>query len=90
MSSDARHNDEVILAKLDGFRELFEERTSTIMNEISEIRVQTTKTNGRVTALEMTGAEAKGKAKVTGILWGGITSIVVSVVAFFINKQVGT
>lgn len=88
MPTDARHNDEVILAKLDGFRELFEERTSTIMNEISEIRVQTTKTNGRVTALELVGAEARGKAKVTGILWGGLTSVVVSIIAFFINKQV--
>ena len=85
---DARHNDEVILAKLDGFRELFDERTKDFETTLLRIEAQTIKTNGRVTVLEMSSAEARGKAKISGVLWGGVTSIIVSVVAFFINKQV--
>jgi hypothetical protein len=85
---DSRQNDLVILAKLDGFRELFEERAGNIEATLYRVEQQVLKTNGRVTTLELTGAEARGKAKVTGILWGGLASVVISVIAFFINNQV--
>lgn len=88
MQEERRQGNEVILAKLDGFRELFEEHKRNVDTTLARIEVQTIKTNGRVTALEMVGAEAKGSAKNAGILWGGVVSIAVSVVAFFINKQV--
>jgi hypothetical protein len=86
--SEARHNDEVIIANINGFRELFEQQTKNVEKTLERIEAQVLKTNGRVTALEMTQAEVRGKAKVTGILWGGVSSVVISVIAFFINKQV--
>lgn len=85
---DRRHTDQAIIAELRGFRELFEERTENMMVEIKEIKEQTTKTNGRVTTLELVGAEAKGKAKVSGILWGAVTSVAVTVMGFFITSRI--
>ena len=85
--NDARHNDEVILAKLDGFRELFEQHKDNVDETLKRIETQTIKTNGRVTTLELESAEVRGKAKIAGILWGGMVSVGVSVIAFFINKQ---
>ena len=84
---DHRHNDEAILAELRGFKELFIERTGSQDKRLASIEAQTMKTNGRVTVLEMIGAEARGKAKVSGIVWGGITAVGVSVISFFINKN---
>ena len=83
----SEHKDDAVIAELRGFRELFEERTNNIINEVTEIRVQTQKTNGRVTTLELESAESRGKAKISGILWGALTSVGVSVIAFFINQR---
>ena len=95
MPDDYRQNDLIILAKLDGFRELFEahrknidERYSGMEKRLDNILEQTKKTNGRVTSLEMIEAEVRGKAKISGILWGGAASVVISVIAFLFNKQV--
>ena len=88
MTEDRRHTDQEIIAELRGFRELFEERTNNIESTLTRLEEQTTKTNGRVTVLELVGAEARGKAKIAGVLWGGVTSVVVSVLAFFINQRV--
>ena len=84
---ERRHADEVILAKLDGFRELFEERSNNMEQTLFRVEEQVKKTNGRVTVLELEGAETRGKAKLAGVIWGGMVSICVSVVAFFINKN---
>lgn len=84
---DRRHNDDFILAELRGFRELFEERTNNIETTLSRVEQQTIKTNGRVTVLEMVNAEARGGAKIHGALWGMVSSVIVAVMAFFINKQ---
>lgn len=77
-----------VIAELRGFRELFEERTNNIEETLVRLETQTTKTNGRVSTLETEAAELRGKAKATGLLWGGLTSVVVSVIAFFINQKV--
>lgn len=84
---ERRHTDAAIIAELRGFRELFEERTENLINDLGEIKTQVYKTNGRVTTLEMINAEARGGAKIHGALWGMVSSVVVAVTAFFINKQ---
>lgn len=78
---------QAVIAELRGFRELFEERTNNIESTLGRLETQVNKTNGRVTTLEMTAAEARGKAKISGVLWGGMTSVAVSVIAFFINQK---
>ena len=88
MEQERRHNYDALMAELRGFRELYEERSNNIEQTLYRVEQQTIKTNGRVTTLELENAEARGKAKVSGVLWGGITSVVVSVMAFFINKQI--
>ena len=79
---------QAVIAELRGFRELFEERTNNIENTLGRLETQVVKTNGRVTSLEIINAESRGKAKVSGVLWGGLASVVVSVVAFFVNNKI--
>ena len=88
MTEDRRHNDELIMSELRGFRELFEERSNNIESTLGRLETKADVTNGRVTKLEMESAESRGKAKVSGVLWGGVTSVVVSVLAFFINQKI--
>ena len=56
--------------------------------KLDDILQNVRKTNGRVSSLELEGAENRGKAKIAGVLWGGVTSVIISICAFFINKQI--
>lgn len=84
---DRQNVDNSIIAELRGFRELCELKFDNLEKTTSRIETQTIKTNGRVTTLELVNAEAKGKAKISGILWASVSSIVISVVAYFINNK---
>ena len=87
MSEERRHNDDAILAELRGLRELFLERTKNQDTQLARIETQALKTNGRVNTLELEAAEIRGKAKISGILWGSVTSVVVSTIGFFITRS---
>lgn len=87
MSEERRHNDDAILAELRGLRELFLERTKNQDTQLARIETQALKTNGRVNTLELEAAEIRGKAKISGILWGAVTSVVVSTIGFFITRS---
>ena len=85
MSED---HSKIVLSELKGFRELFEERTNNIESTLGRLEVQVNRTNGRVDILELNQAEQKGKTTVTGAIWGGVSAIVISVITFFISKEI--
>lgn len=78
---------DALMAELRGFRELMEERTDNMASTLIRLEEQVKRTNGRVTTLELENAENKGKAKVSGVLWGGLTAIGVSIASFFITQK---
>lgn len=88
MNEENRHNDEVIMAELRGFKELFMEYKDVNEKTLTRIELQTTATNGRVTKLELRAAEATGGARISNIIWSAMVSIVVAVTAVFINKNI--
>lgn len=47
---------------------------SAVAKDVGEVKIQTTKTNGRVTALEATGHEDKGKGEGMRNLWGWVVA----------------
>ncbi len=81
-----RQTDKAIMAELTGFKELFEERTANIATTLERIEVQTIKTNGRVSTLELESARKAGEARIAGILWGGAASIFTTLIVFLIEK----
>lgn len=87
MSDERRHNDEAILAELRGLKDLFLERTGNQDQRLIRIETQVLKTNGRVNTLELEAAEIRGKAKISGVLWGAVTSVIVTTIGFFITRS---
>jgi hypothetical protein len=85
---DTRHRDEAILAELRGFRQWSELAISEQNRRLKFIEDQVLKTNGRVNALEIEHAEARGRMKVTGVLWGAVSGIIVSVASLIIGKKI--
>lgn len=64
------------------------ERLDAIYNEVSEIKVQTTKTNGRVTALETWKNESsEGKKEWKGIIVGFVSAVLVSAITYWITTK---
>ena len=84
---DHRHTDQAIMAELTGFRELFEERTQNLSSTLERIEVQVLKTNGRVNVLELESAGKAGESRISAILSGGVTAVVISLVVFLIEKS---
>lgn len=47
---------------------------TNIAKDLNDVKIQTTKTNGRVTALESEGSESKGRGAGRKDMWGWITA----------------
>lgn len=64
-------------------------KIDNLAKEVAEVKIQTTKTNGRVTALEKTDSENEGKGKGMRAFLGWIiagVSLTISVIGFVIQN----
>lgn len=68
--SNVRHNDDVIIEKLNSFRDLMEVKFASIEKEMAGIKAELEKRGLRISALEMWQANFLGKLSLISVIIG--------------------